>query len=448
MRFLRKSPLHLPLLTAALLCSTEASALSLLQAYEAALLNDPTYRAAVSEKAAGQQYQVLGRSHLLPSISASLTGSKNQADVTTTNLFGDTKERRNYTSQAGAIQLRQPLYHPEGKARYSQGVAQTQVSDALFLARSQELIVRLVGLYAPAKYAEDQLAQAIAQRDAYAEQRKANERMLIKGEGTRTDVLEAQAKYDLSEAQILEARDSLTNARNALAAMVGQEITYLDTLAEDFQVKPLEPADFATWRDTALANNPEIQAQRLTVLVALEEVNKSLAGHSPRLDLIANLTKNKSDTTNTFNQSSNAASIGLQLNLPLYAGGAVSATISQAMSNHDKAQADLDAKTSQVLVELRKQYSLTLSGALRIAAAEKSLSSARLLVQATQKSVLGGIRTNLDVLNAQQQVFDTKRELALMRYNYLLSNLRLRYSAGTLERANLQSTAAYFVPGN
>jgi outer membrane protein, protease secretion system len=446
MRVSRKGSLQFSLLCTALLCTSEVYALSLLQAYDAALLNDPTYRAAVSENTAGQQYQVLGRSHLLPSISASLSANKNQADVTSTNLFGDTKDRRNYTSQAGAIQLRQPLYHPEGKARYAQGVAQTQASDALFLARSQELIVRLVGLYAPAKYAEDQLAQAIAQRDAYAEQRKANERMLAQGEGTKTEVFEVQAKYDLSEAQILEARDNLTNARNALSAVVGQEITSLDTFADNFSVKPLVPADFAAWNDIALAQNPEIKAQRLTVQVALEEVNRALAGHSPRLDLTANLSKNKSDTTNTFNQSTNAASIGLQLNLPLYAGGAVSATISQAMANHDKAQADLDAKTSQVLVELRKQYSLTLSGALRIAAAEKSLSSARLLVEATQKSVLGGMRTNLDVLNAQHQVFEAKRELALMRYNYLLSSLRLRYSAGTLERADLQNMASHFLP--
>ena len=448
MRFSRKSPFNVSLLCAALLCSTKVSALSLLQAYEAALRNDPTYRAAVSERAAGQQFQVLGRSHLLPSISASLSANKNQADVTSTNLFGDTKERRNYTSQAAAIQMRQPLYNPDGKARQSIGAAQAQLSEALFLARSQELIVRLVGLYAPAKYAEDQLAQAMAQRDAYAEQRKANERMLIKGEGTRTEVLEAQAKFDLSEAQILEARENLSNARNALTSMVGQEIASVDALAADFQVKPLDPADFSAWREMALAHNPEIKAQGLAVLIALEEVNKSLAGHAPRLDLIANLSKNKSDTANTFNQSTHSASIGIQLNLPLYSGGAVSATISQAMSNHDKAQAEMDAKTNQVLLELRKQYSLTLSGALRIAAAEKSLSSARLLVEATQKSVLGGIRTNLDVLNAQQQVFDAKRELALMRYNYLLSNLRLRYAAGTLERENLQSTAAYFVPAN
>lgn len=425
--------------------SPVASALSLLQAYEAALKYDPSYRSAQSEKEAGQQFKVLGRSHLLPNVSANYSTSKNRSDITNASVVGDINEHRAYTSLSASIQLRQPLFHPEGEARYRQGVAQTQVSEAQFVVRSQELIVRLVGLYAPAKYAEDQLSAAIAQRDAYAEQRKANERLLQLGEGTKTEVLEAQAKYDLAQAQILEARDNLMNARNALAAVVGQEITALDALAEDFQVKPMEPASFEAWRDIALTNSPEIVAQRVAVTVAVEEVRKNYAGHAPRLDVIANLNKNRSETTNTLNQSSNGYSLGLQLNIPIYSGGAVNAATSQALSNHDKALADLDVKTSQVLVELRKQYSLTLSGVHRISAAEKSLSSAHLLVDATQKSVKGGIRTNLDVLNAQHQVFEAKRELALMRYNYLLSYLRLRYSAGTLGPADLNQISAFFV---
>lgn len=421
----------------------EASALGLLPAYEAALANDAAYRAAVHENEAGQQFKVLGRSNLLPSLSANYSTNRNQADITTSSIRGD--EHRNYTSLTASLQLRQPLFHPEGMARYRQGIAQTNASDAQFSVRSQDLIVRLVGLYAPAKYAEDQLAQATAQRDAYAEQRLSNKRLFQKGEGTRTEVLETQAKFDLSLAQVLEARDNLDNARNALSAMVGQDITALDALSDDFRVKPMQPASFEAWKEMALANNPEIIAQRYAVEVASEEVNKQRAGHSPRLDLIASASKNSSDTTNTFNQNANIRSLGVQLNIPLYAGGAVNAATSQAASNHEKARADLDAKTNQVLVELRKQYNLTLSSALRIEAAATSLSSAQLLVDATQKSVKGGQRTNLDVLNAQQQLFEARRDLALSRYNYLLGFVRLRYSAGTLGLADLKDISAYFV---
>lgn len=443
----KKHRLTMLALTLCLLQSGPASALGLIQAYDAALQNDPTYRAAFYENEAGQQYQALGRSSLLPSLSASYSNSKNQADVTSRTVFGQRTEQRNYTSVSGAIQLRQPLVNLEGIARYYQGVAQTDYSDAQFAARRQELILRLVGAYADAKYAEDHLALAIVQRDAYAEQRRVNDRMFEKGEGTRTDMLETQAKYDLAEAQVLEAQDKLTDARNALAAMVGQEITALDALRDDFRVRPLQPAGFDEWKATALEKNPEIVAQRHAVEAAAQEINKNRAGHAPRLDAIASVSKTSSDTINTFNQDARTNSIGLQLNVPLYSGGYTSAVTSQAVSNHEKAKADLETKTSQVLIDLRKYYNLTLSSALRNDALVKSVSSARLLVEATQKSIKGGLRTNLDVLNAQQQLFTAKRDLSLARYNYLLGYLRLRQAAGVVGLGDLQDVAGYFVSG-
>ena len=433
---------------AALLALPSAWGMGLLPAYEAALVNDPTYRAALRENEAGQQARVLGRAALLPVISASYSRNRNFSDITTsTPGFPERNDERYYNSQSAVLQLRQPLIHHEGKARHRQGIAQTQASDAQFRARSQEVIVRLVGLYAPAQYAEDQLALATAQRDAFAEQGKSNERLFKRGEGTRTDVLETQAKLDLAEAQLLEARDNLQNAREALAAMVGRRITALDPLSEQFRVRPMEPANIDTWQELALNNNSEISAQRYAVEIAREEIQKNQAGHSPRLDLIASVAKNESDTINTLNQSANTRSIGVQLSIPLYSGGAVTAATTQAVANFEKARANLDGQTSLVLVELRKQYNLTFSSTARIDAARKALESATVLVEATQKSVQGGQRTNVDVLNARQQVFEARRELALQRYNYLLGYLRLRYAAGVLSVSDLRDVAGYFVAG-
>ena len=433
---------------AALAQAPEAAALGLLPAYEAALANDPVYRAALRENEAGQQFQVLGRANILPSLSANYAQNRNRADVTSSSILGGRTEHRDYNSLTASIQFRQPLYHPEGMARYRQGIAQTSASNTQFSLRQQDLIMRLVSLYATAKYAEDQLAQASAQRDAYAEQRLSNLRLFQKGEGTRTDVLETQAKFDLSLAQMLEAGDNVVNARNALAAMVGQDITTLEPFADNFQVKPTQPGSFEEWKAIALRENPEIVGQRYAVEVAREEINKSRAGHYPRLDLVETASKNNSDTINTFNQNANILSVGLQVNVPLYSGGLVTAATSQAGSNYEKSQADLDAKTSQVLVELRKQFNLILSSAARLEAAATALSSASLLVEATHKSVKGGQRTNVDVLNAQQLLFEARRDLTLSRYSYLLSVLRLRYSAGTLGMADLKDIAAYFVAGN
>lgn len=429
-----------------LLQSGSASAIGLIQAYDAALHYDPTYRAAVYENEAGQQYRVLGRSGLLPNLSASYSSSKNNADITTANARGqNTTVPRSYASKSSAIQLRQPLINLESVARYFQGVAQTDYSDAQFSARRQELITRLVGAYADAKYAEDNLALATMQRDSYAEQRRVNDRMFEKGEGTKTDMLETQAKFDLAEADALEARDNLTNSRNALAAMVGQEITALDVLRDDFRVKPMQPAGYDEWKAIALGHNPEIIAQQHAVEAAAQEINKNRAGHAPRLDVIASYSDNSSESIVTLNQDIKTKSIGLQLNIPLYAGGSTSALTSQALSNHEKAKADLETKTSQILIDLRKNYSLTLSSALRIEALVKSVGSARLLVDATQKSVKGGLRTNLDVLNAQQQLFSAKRDLSKARYSYLLGYLRLRQAAGVAGISDLQEIAGYFV---
>jgi protease secretion system outer membrane protein len=430
-----------------LLQADSASALGLLQAYDAALQNDPTYRAAVYENEAGQQYKVMGRSSLLPSLSASYSSSKNQADVTSKTAFSEVTEHRSYNSMAGAIQLRQPLVHLEGVARYYQGIAQTSYSDAQFSARRQELILRLVTAYVEAKHAEELLALAIAQRDSYAEQRRMNDRMFEKGEGTRTDMLETQARSDLAEAEVLEAKDNLANTRNALAAMVGREITVLDALRDDFRVKPMQPAGFEEWKAIALEQNPEIIAQRHVVETAFQEIRKNRAGHAPRLDIIASVSDTSSDTINTYNQDAKTNSIGLQFSLPLYSGGYTSAVTSQAVSNHEKAKADLETKTNQILMELRKYYSLTLSSALRIDALVKSDSSARLLVEATQKSVKSGLRTNLDVLNAQQQLFTAKRDLSLARYNYLVGYLHLRQAAGVVGTSDLQDMAGYFITG-
>ena len=421
------------------------SAMGLIQAYEFALQNDPTYLAAIHENEAGKQNRVLGRSSLLPNVSANYSTSRNRADITAPS-FGETVTSHPvYTSKIATIGVRQPLINLEGIARYQQGIAQSNYSDAVFSSRAKDLVLRLVSAYADAKYAEDQLALAVAQRDAFAEQMHVNESMFKKGEGTRTDTLETQAKYDFAEAQVIEARDNLTTARNTLAAIVGTDVTQLDSLSENFQVQPLQPAGFDAWKAIALEQNADIAAQRYAVEASRQEVNKNRAGHAPRVDMVASYSKNEGETLNTYNQESTSRNIGFQVNIPLYSGGAVSAATSQAVSNYEKAKSDLEAKTSQMLVELRKQHSLVLSSATKIDALVKSVNSAKLLVTATEQSIKGGVRINLDLLNAQQQLYTARRDLAQARYNYLLSYLRLRSAAGTLNNDDVRYVAGYFV---
>jgi outer membrane protein, protease secretion system len=439
-----RTPLRLLVSVALLAAAAPSSALGLIEAYELAVRNDPVYRAAQLENEAAQQNIALGRSNLLPAITASYAPSRNRADVTNTAIPGSPSDERRYDALSSSIQLRQPLYHPEGMARYRQGVAQTRGSDAQFTGRSQELIVRVASAYTFAKYAEDQRALAVAQREALAEQRLTNQRLFLRGEGTRTDVLETQAKFDLAVAQVLEANDNVTGARNALAALIGRDVTRLDALADDFNVKQLVPASFEDWRGIALSTNPELLARRYAVEVAQEEANKQRAGHLPRVDLVASAGRNRSETINTFNQRATVGTLGVQVTMPLYAGGATSAAVAQAEANAERAQAQLDAAANEVTLELRKQFDLVTSSVARLEAARAALNSATLLVEATRRSVAGGQRINLDVLLAQQGLFDARRDLAQARYNHLLSLLRLRYSAGVLHLSDLVDMAGYF----
>ena len=420
--------------------------IGLLQAYESALQSDPAYRAALSEGLAGQESQVLGRSNLLPTLTSSAGASKNRSEVTTDVPGVGTSNRQNnaYPSTSFSIQFRQPLFNLDGLARYRQGIAQSSGSAALLTARGSELILRVVSLYVAANYEEYQLAAAVAQRDADVEMSKLGQRRFASGEGTRPEMLEAQAKAGLAEAQLLQARDRLEVSRDALAYVVGKKIGGLVGLSGEFPVRPILPASFDEWRTMVFENNSEIAAQRHAVEVSREEINKSRAGHAPRLDAIASLSKGLSETITTLNQKVDTQSIGLQLTIPLYSGGSVSAVSRQAIANHEKVKADLDAKINQILIDLRKQYSLVISSAPLLSAFDNAVVAAQLQVDAMRAGVRAGANTHVDMLNALRQMSTTQRDLALARFSYLVAYLRLRQAAGTLSVTDLRDVATYF----
>jgi len=437
-------PLLAACAAAGLLGAAPAQALGLLDAYQAALRNDPVFQAALQDAAAGAENRILGRSALLPNISGQFSTSRNRADTVQTIGSREILNHPRYTSKVEVVQLRQPLFNVEAYARYKQGIAQSQYAEAALSAQSQELVLRLSAAYFDALLAADQLQLATAQRDVLAEQRKVNDRLFTGGEGTRTDMLETQARLDVAEAQVVEAQSALVTSRNTLAAMVGSEIDSLAVLNAGFRPGPLSPQDFASWKSRALEQNPEIQAQQYAAEVARQEITKARAGHMPRIDFVASYSKNDSETINTYDQNSTVRSIGVQMTVPLYAGGSVSAVSRQAVAGHEKARAQLQSATDKVLIEVRKQYDVVQSSTAKVAALEKAVESGRLLVEATTQSIKGGVRINLDLLNAQQQLYTSLRDLAQARYSYLLGTLRLKAAAGGLDVEDVRLVAAYF----
>jgi protease secretion system outer membrane protein len=207
---------------------------------------------------------------------------------------------------------------------------------------------------------------------------------------------------------------------------------------------PLTPASFEEWRALALQNNNELAAARLAVENARLEIQRNKAGHAPRIDLVGAYSKGDNESINTYGQNNVNRTLGVQVNIPLYAGGSVNALTRQAVAGHERAKADLDARINKVMVELRKAHSLVLSSARKVDALVKATESAKLLMTATEQSIKGGVRINLDLLNAQQQLYTSQRDLAQARYGYLLGVLRLRGAAGTLGDSDIREIAAYF----
>ncbi|SAL12444.1 TolC family type I secretion outer membrane protein [Caballeronia udeis] len=431
---------------------TPAHAFGLADAYEAALSRDPVYAAAKKERDAGEANRAIGRSYLLPSVSANYA---NYRDWTRTSLVGQpdggpgglTQQYRAYTE---GVSLRQPLLNYEGLARYRYGKAQALASDATFTDNSEDLLVRVLSAYTDTIFALDQVALASAQKTAFDEQLRGNESMFANGQGTRTDILETRSKAALAEADLEDARDNLDNAAHALEAVTGLpaslDVDGLDRLSDAYRAVMPAPASFDQWRDMALDGNAELIAGRHSVEAARQQREIARAGFLPRVDVVASLGRNQSDSLDTIGQRYLTKSIGIEITIPLYSGGLVKASTDQAGANYERAQYELEDKTNKVLLDVRKQYNLCVSSLARIDALQRASASATLLIAATKKSVQAGVRTNLDVLTAEQQLFQSKRDLARARYQYLIADLQLRHAVGSLTADDLYDMAKWFVP--
>ena len=427
--------------TLSLLVCQGAQAMGPFQVYELALRNDPVFLAAIKERDAGLENRIIGRAGLLPKLSYSYNKGHNNSKATYPAPRGGSQtDKRNYDSYGSSLTLQQPLLDYEAYANYRKGVAQALFADENFRSKSQELLVRVLDYYTKALFAQDQIDIALAKKKAFDQQFQQNRHLFEQGEGTRTDILEAESRYELATAEEIQARDEQDAALRELAALIGEpaiDVRDLDPLQEGFQSFALSPANYDRWHEMALSNNPMLASQRQRVEVARYEVERNRAGHLPRLSAYATSRQNESESGNTYNQRYDTNTIGIEISMPLYAGGGVSASTRQASRNMEQAEYELDGRTRETLIELRRQFSACLSGVNKLRAYQKALTSAEALVVSTKQSILGGERVNLDALNAEQQLYTTRRDLAQARYDYLMAWTKLHYYAGTLRETDL-----------
>lgn len=426
-----------------------AQALGPFQVYEQALRNDPEFLAALQERDAGQESRTIGRAGLLPKLSYNYNKGRNNSRATYLNERGNSHEDRNYNSYGSTFTVQQPLIDYEAYANYRKGVAQALFADETFRSKSQELLVRVLTHYTQALFAQDQIDNARAKKNAYEQQFQQNEQLFRQGEGTRTDILEAESRYELATAEQLQAQDDQDAALRELGALIGVATVNIDELTPlpvSFSALPLQPASFSSWHTMALESNPLLASQREALEVARYEVERNRAGHLPKLNAYASVRKMESESGNTYNQRYDTNTIGIEISLPLYAGGGVAASVRQASSNLARVEYELEGKTRETLIELRRQFNACQSGVSKLRAYQKALVSAEALVVSTRQSILGGERVNLDALNAEQQLYSTRRDLAQARYDYLLAWTKLHFYAGTLGEQDLARLDEVFVP--
>ncbi|ROM89633.1 TolC family outer membrane protein [Pseudomonas brassicacearum] len=434
----------------ALLVCTNVYAMGPFEVYEQALRNDPIFLGAIKERDAGLENRTIGRAGLLPKLSYNYNKGRNNSKATSLDeRRRNQTEDRNYNSYGSTFTLQQPLFDYEAYAAYRKGVAQSLFADESFRGKSQELLVRVLTYYTQALFAQDQIDIAQAKKKAFEQQFQQNEQMFRQGEGTRTDILEAESRYELATAEEIEARDEQDASLRELGALIGTrdiDIKDLEPLGESFESFTLQPANFDSWHELALSNNPNLASQRQAVEVARFEVERNRAGHLPRVSAYATARKNESESGNTYNQRYDTNTIGIEVSVPLYAGGGVSAATRQASRSMEQAEYDLDSKTRETLIELRRQFSACLSGVSKLRAYQKALTSAEALVVSTKQSILGGERVNLDALNAEQQLYTTRRDLAQARYDYLMAWTKLHYYAGNLREEDMAKVDEAFGP--
>lgn len=416
--------------------SSMAAEMDFQQAYDAAATNDAMVRTSRAATRANRERLPQAKAQLKPNISVSAGRNYNDLTSEGRNSLGQpARSEVQYYSGNRALTVRQPLYRPYLTALVRQAQAQVSDGDAALERDEQSLLIRVAEAYFEALLANDQLVLILAQKDAYSTQLDAARKGFAAGAGTRTDVDEAQARVDLTMAQELEARQNVDFTLHRIATLTGDPMPSL-ALLDVSQFAPTEPmpASVDAWISQAEQTSPELQSLRSQVEAAREEVKKAQAGHLPTLDAVAQWARTSSDSVTSVNSKYDNKSIGLQLSIPLYAGGYVSSTVRQAVANLERAEEALEATRRDLGVRIHREFRGMTEGVLRIKALEQAVRSAEQSVLSNQKSFQAGSRTTVDVLNAQQQKTLAMRDLAQARYLYLVSRVRLQSLSGEIRQ--------------
>jgi outer membrane protein len=379
----------------------------------------------------------------LPTVGLGAGASQTSQDSSLASLNG-----KSYSTQSATLSASQPLYRPANWASYEQGKKSVALAAYQLMAAEQDLIVRVSQTYFDVLAAADSLTFVRSQKAAVAEQLASAKRNFEVGTSTIVDTRDAQARYDLTVAQELAADNDLRVKSLALDQLVGKSGTAPKPLRAPVLLAEVLPADVNTWVLQSEDQNPVVKQTEIALEVAKLETQKAEAGHKPTLDLIGNYytSNNNGSSTTGSSYNLNQASVGLSFNLPLFAGYSIQNRVKETLALEDKARSDLDVAKRMVAQGTRTAFFGLQTGLSQVSAYEAAEASTQSALDANKLGYQVGVKINIDVLNAQSQLYSTKASLAKARYDVLVGGLKLRQASGVLKDEDLQPIDAQLAP--
>jgi outer membrane protein len=423
-----------------LLAALPAAGEDLMDVYREAQRADPALAAARASWLATQERAPQARAQLLPNVGLS-------ASINANDVYNNTRSNPpiiatgNYQSYGATISATQPIYRVATALAYDQARRQVEQADYTLASAQQDLIIRVAVAYFDVLLAQFNVELAAAQKTAVSEQLAQAKRNFEVGVATITDTNEAQANYDQIVAQEISARNELDNRLAALRAIIGRMPRELKKLGGNFDPSPPEPDALEPWLDRAARDNLGVRISQFNYDIATIEVDKQRAGHLPTLDLVGTLSATGANGGSSSDVDFNGRNlaIGLALNWPLYQGGFVDSRIREAVASQDAARETLELARRNALFNAQVGYTGVNSSVASVRAFTAAVQSAEVALQSNRLGQEVGVRTNLDVLNVQQNLFTQRRNLAQAYFAYLISTLRLKSAVGTLNEQDLEA---------
>ena len=427
---------------------TAASGMGLQEAYDKALVQDATIRASRAALESGLERLPQARAQLLPSVQASVGRNNNNLDTTAPNFLGqETTTNSKYYSFGKTVALRQPLFNLQRYFQYEQAKDLVADAQATHQRDQQELAVRVGGAYMEALLTKDQLRLVQAQKQQYTVLVDAARKALAGGSGTRTDIDDAQARLDMAIASELEAQQNVEYTRRQLEILVNENVGALQELhAQGLARLPATLAPLEDWLAYANDKSPEVLSLMARRDAAEKQIRLAQSGHAPTLDGVLQWSDSGNENVTRLNSRFVNSTAGVQLTVPIFQGGYVNSQVRQALAEKTRAEEALEAVRRDLGLRVHKEYRGVTEGVLKVRALEQAVRSAQELLQSTIKSRQAGVRTTLDVLNAEQQLATASRDLMQTRYVTLVSRLRLYALSGKDPREAIEEVARAFGP--